>query len=173
MRFSLLVSHTALAFSIVPQALAQRRAGGRYIAGGGIPGAAPYTLVDDYNASNFFDKFFFFFSSADPTNGHVQYRNRSIAQRDGLAFISDRDTVILKPDTTNRYPGPAGNPGRPSVRLESLNAYSHGLFIFDAYHMPFGCGTWPAYWMAGPRFPTTGEIGMHWPQKPLTASADY
>ncbi|KAI5363138.1 putative concanavalin A-like lectin/glucanase domain superfamily [Septoria linicola] len=156
---STFISYTALLSLLIPYSSAQRRAGGRFIAGGGIPGAAPYTLVDDYNASNFFDTFFFF-SSADLTNGHVQYRNRSIAQRDELAFISDRNTVVLKPDTTNSYPGPAGDPGRPSVRLESLNAYSHGLFIFDAYHVPFGCGTWPAYWMAGPRFPTTGEIGV-------------
>lgn len=26
--------------------------------------------------------------------------------------------------------------------------------------MPFGCGTWPAYWLLGPDWPTNGEIDM-------------
>lgn len=138
---------------------AQRRAGGRYIAGGGVPGLAPYQLVDDYNSTNFFDKFFFF-NSPDPTNGYVQYVNKSVALQNGFVNITNRNTMIIKPDTTNVYPRYSGSPGRPSVRLESLNAYFHGLFVYDTTHMPVGCGVWPAYWQGGPRWPYTGEIGQ-------------
>ena len=35
--------------------------------------------------------------------------------------------------------------GRPSVRIASKKAWTHGLFIGDFAHVPAGvCGTWPA-----------------------------
>lgn len=35
--------------------------------------------------------------------------------------------------------------GRPSVRIASKQAFTHGLFIGDFQHTPAGvCGTWPA-----------------------------
>lgn len=35
--------------------------------------------------------------------------------------------------------------GRPSVRIASKRAFTHGLFIGDFEHIPAGiCGTWPA-----------------------------
>ncbi len=30
----------------------------------------------------------------------------------------------------------------------------------DAYHMPTGCGTWPAWWQNGPNWPAGGEIDI-------------
>lgn len=30
----------------------------------------------------------------------------------------------------------------------------------DAYHMPTGCGTWPAWWQNGPNWPEGGEIDI-------------
>ncbi|KAF7196563.1 putative endo-1,3(4)-beta-glucanase [Pseudocercospora fuligena] len=135
----------------------------RYIAGGGVPGSAPYQLVDDYNSTNFFDKFFFF-NSPDPTNGYVQYVNKSVALQNGFVNVSNRGTMIIKPDTTNVYPRYSGSPGRPSVRLESLNAYFHGLFIYDTTHMPVGCGVWPAYWqdvIEGTSLATLNSVSMY------------
>jgi beta-glucanase (GH16 family) len=64
-------------------------------------------------------------------------------------------------DTTHLY-DPYGA-GRPSVRITSNNAYTHGLFVLDVNHMPFGCGTWPAFWTVGPNWPSHGEIGMNEP----------
>ncbi|EME38513.1 glycoside hydrolase family 16 protein, partial [Dothistroma septosporum NZE10] len=126
--------------------------------------AASYQLVDDYNPRvNFFDKFFFY-NDYDPTYGHVKYVNKTVALANGYAHINDAGQAIIKPDTTNLWPpGYADGvfaPGRPSVRVESLNTYTHGLFIFDATHLPAGCGTWPAYWLLGPAWPSNGEIDI-------------
>ena len=30
----------------------------------------------------------------------------------------------------------------------------------DARHMPYGCGTWPAWWSNGPNWPYGGEIDI-------------
>ncbi|KAF2217904.1 glycoside hydrolase family 16 protein, partial [Cercospora zeae-maydis SCOH1-5] len=126
--------------------------------------AAAYRLVDDYAPSGFFDKFTFY-DRYDPTYGHVKYVNRSVALTNGYAYHSTtNNSAVIKPDTINKWPPgnlPNGQflPGRPSVRLESFNTYYHGLFIFDATHVPTGCGTWPAYWLLGPSWPANGEIG--------------
>jgi len=61
-------------------------------------------------------------------------------------------------DTTNDWPN--GGDGRPAVRIVSDNTYTHGLFILDLVHMPWGCGTWPAYWLVGPDWPYNGEIDI-------------
>jgi hypothetical protein len=32
--------------------------------------------------------------------------------------------------------------------------------LMDAWHMPTGCGTWPAWWQNGPNWPYGGEIDI-------------
>jgi hypothetical protein len=34
------------------------------------------------------------------------------------------------------------------------------MVLMDAYHMPTGCGTWPAWWQNGPNWPYGGEIDI-------------
>lgn len=140
---------------------------------GGTPAYDPaaYVLEDDYNVQNFFNMFQFDNVSThsscrsvvsddrqapDPTFGHVQYVNRSIAQSHNLTSVNGK-SVIIKPDITGVYPN--GGPGRPSVRLVSNRTYTHGLFVLKASHMPWGCGVWPAFWTLGPDWPSHGEIG--------------
>jgi hypothetical protein len=58
------------------------------------------------------------------------------------------------------HTGVASKAGRPAVRIESTKTYDSGLIVVDIGHMPGGiCGTWPAFWMVGPNWPNSGEIG--------------
>ncbi|KAI7265585.1 hypothetical protein KC343_g3804, partial [Hortaea werneckii] len=133
----------------------QSVAEGTFYKGGGAPGAAPYQLVDDYQPSIFFSKFNFY-SSYDPTYGHVKYVTKDVAWQNG--YVQEGDQAVMSVDTTNTWP--RGGDGRPATRIISNNAYTYGLFILDLEHMPWGCGTWPAYWLLGPDWATNGEIDI-------------
>lgn len=61
----------------------------------------------------------------------------------------------MRVDTT---PVITGN--RMSVRIQSNSAFTEGLFLLDALHMPVGCGVWPAWWTVGPNWPNGGEIDI-------------
>ena len=89
--------------------------------------------------------------------GIPRYVNESVAITNGYA-TTNNDSVTISVDTTNKWPN--GGPGRPAVRIISDNTYTHGLFVLDLSHMPYGCGTWPAFWLLGPDWPTNGEIGQ-------------
>ena len=99
-----------------------------------------FSLVEDWTANNFFNNFDFF-NAPDPTHGTVEYVDRAIAQQANLVSIGN-NSVILSPDSTTVL----NSGGRKSVRLQSKRKFRGGLFIFDASHMPVGCGTWPAFW---------------------------
>ncbi|KAF2270639.1 tat pathway signal sequence, partial [Lojkania enalia] len=116
-----------------------------------------YSLIRDYNASNFFDEFTFF-TGQDPTGGFVTYVPFDNASATGLIHNST-GIVYLGVDHSNVYS--AGGPGRPSVRLESRLTFTEGLFVLDLSHLPVGCGTWPAFWTVGlGDWPTDGEIDI-------------
>lgn len=117
-------------------------------------GWAQYVLEDDYLADGNFYSLFSFWDTADPTNGFVAYQNQSAAQ-DANLISASATNVQMKVDTENV----ASSAGRASVRITSNKAYDSGLVILDAEHMPVGCGTWPAFWMVGPNWPSKGEIG--------------
>ncbi|KAF7134188.1 hypothetical protein CNMCM5793_005867 [Aspergillus hiratsukae] len=124
------------------------------ILGVSATGMAAYILEDDYRTTSFFDKFSFF-TGSDPTGGFVSYVDRTTAQNAGL--ISTGSSVYMGVDHTNI----ASSSGRPSVRISSTNSYTHSLVILDLAHMPGGiCGTWPAFWMLGPDWPTNGELDI-------------
>ena len=56
----------------------------------------------------------------------------------------------------------SGIGGRQSIRLQSYASWTHGLYVLDLNHMPFGCGTWPAFWSVGfgATWPIDGEIDI-------------
>ncbi|RMZ81172.1 hypothetical protein DV737_g2635, partial [Chaetothyriales sp. CBS 132003] len=92
----------------------------------------------------------------DPTEGYVTYVDQSTASSASLISTSN-NTVYMGVDSTNV----ASGSGRKSVRITSKNSYDTGLVILDLEHMPGSiCGTWPAFWMVGPDWPTTGEIDI-------------
>ncbi|KAB8336654.1 hypothetical protein FH972_020965 [Carpinus fangiana] len=120
------------------------------------PSLATYTLSDEYNSTNFFDKFNFWDTNvnADPTKGFVKYLPRDQAEQAGLISTTGTN-AIMRVDNTS-YP----QDGRASVRVQSNTVYNQGLFLLDLDHMPHGCGTWPAFWMVGPDWPKHGELDI-------------
>lgn len=82
--------------------------------------------------------------------------DESVAVQNGYT-TSNSSGAFISVDTTNVWPN--GGLGRPSVRIISDNTYTHGLFVLNLTHMPWGCGTWPAFWLLGPDWPSNGEIG--------------
>ncbi|OJD36269.1 endo-beta-glucanase [Diplodia corticola] len=124
-----------------------------------IKAAAAYDLAASYTSSNWFDSFTVqALGTADPTGGYVNYLSLADAQSRGLYQIKG-DQVYIGVDSTTVL-DPSGS-GRPSVRIQSNTAFTHGLFILDLAHMPGSiCGSWPAYWMYGPDWPNSGEIDM-------------
>ncbi|XTI89544.1 glycoside hydrolase family 16 protein [Cenococcum geophilum] len=111
-----------------------------------------YTLKDNYTPSSFFSMFNLF-TATDPTN--------ATAASQGL-ISSTASSVYIGVDHSN-----AASSGRSSIRIQSKNLYTHGLFILDFAHMPGSiCGTWPSFWTYGSQqtwpfscsTPVNGEI---------------
>ncbi|KAG8815053.1 hypothetical protein FRC18_001672 [Serendipita sp. 400] len=104
-----------------------------------------------------------FWNYQDPTNGLVEYVDRDTAFRDGLAYITpegranmhvDSKTVLTLQEVMSR------TKLRKSIRIHSKTLYNQGLFILDVAQAPWGCATWPAYWLTGFNWPGDGEIDI-------------
>lgn len=109
---------------------------------------AEYALQSNFSGATFFDNFNFY-NSWDPTLGFVHYVDRGTAQSMGMISSGDSEPAVFGVDDTGVYDREA-NVGRASVRLESVQQWTHGLFIADLAHMPgTACGTWPAMWVLG------------------------
>ncbi|UKZ62921.1 uncharacterized protein TrAtP1_004152 [Trichoderma atroviride] len=117
--------------------------------------AQGYSLSVTYDVSNFFSSFDFF-TDHDPTNGFVEYVDANTANSLNLTSTLT-GSVIMGVDSTETNPAN----GRKSVRVTSQQSFNHGLFIADIAHMPGSvCGAWPAFWMVGPNWPSSGEIDI-------------
>ena len=68
--------------------------------------------------------------------------------------MNSAGNVLIKVETTAKVSG-----NRMSVRVQSNNNFTGGLVLFDAVHMPSGCGTWPAFWSNGAYDPTASYLG--------------
>ncbi|KAI2602855.1 glycoside hydrolase family 16 protein [Hypoxylon sp. NC1633] len=124
--------------------------------------ASGYSLTTHYGGQGLLDSFSFF-TGNDPSNGFVDYQSRDGAVAANLVSVdSDYNSVRLGVDSNSTYT--ASDKGRPSVRLTSPDAFTHGLFIADIYHMPAStCGSWPAFWAFndqdnGNNWPVGGEL---------------
>ncbi|KAG8793925.1 hypothetical protein FRC12_001149 [Ceratobasidium sp. 428] len=102
--------------------------------------------------ADFFDAWTFF-SFPDPTNGTVDYQTLEGSQAANLTEVNSAGNAVLRVDITPQVTG-----NRKSVRLNSNLMINGGLVILDAVHMPYGCGTWPAFW-------TTNNGTDQWPRK--------
>ncbi|CUA68744.1 putative endo-1,3(4)-beta-glucanase ACLA_073210 [Rhizoctonia solani] len=117
--------------------------------------SSTWKLQQTMAGSNFFDQWDFW-TAADPTNGAVDYQSRENAQANGLIEINSAGNAIMRIENTTQVTG-----NRKSVRISSQYIMNGGLAILDAVHMPYGCGTWPAWWTSDvPNWPTNGEIDI-------------
>ncbi|ORY17445.1 hypothetical protein BCR34DRAFT_38423 [Clohesyomyces aquaticus] len=122
--------------------------------------ATNYQLGDKYEGKSFLDGFNFF-TANDPTNGYVDYVDRTTAASKKMVSMIGTDNYIGVDYSTPLKLG-VGPRGRASVRIETAKNYNHGLFVVDLKHMPGGiCGTWPAFWSLGSgEWPKHGEIDI-------------
>jgi len=123
-----------------------------------------WTLSRTYTGSDFINDFSFF-TGSDPTGSSTDpsaaaYMSQSAAQSQGLAWVNSQGHFGLSVDSTHTY---SGSSKRPSVRISSKQSIDYGLLILDAVHLPYGKGTWPAFWLVGAdgNWPYSGEIDIY------------
>ncbi|KAG8795235.1 hypothetical protein FRC12_016876 [Ceratobasidium sp. 428] len=106
--------------------------------------------------AEFFDAWTFW-SHPDLTGGAIDYQTLEGAQAVGLIGVNDAGNAVMRLETTSQVTG-----NRKSVRINSNYTINGGLVILDAVHMPYGCGTWPAFWTtnSGSDWPANGEIDI-------------
>jgi len=99
--------------------------------------SSPWKAVQNYSGQTFFNGWDFF-TTADPTNGNVQYVDQATAQSAGLLEINSNGNAVMRVETT-----PQVQSNRKSVRITTQATFNGGLVVMDAVHMPTGCATWP------------------------------
>jgi len=124
----------------------------------GPPPNSSYTLVQNYSPDGFVSgSDWDFFTAHDPTNGFVTYVDRNTAANAGILKIgtsgSGQRYAFLGSGSTGSAP--------ISIRVASKRTFSGGLVLWDALHIPTGCGTWPAFWSTSDNgWPQFGEIDV-------------
>lgn len=114
--------------------------------------------MEQWQGRHFLD-YFNFHVGSDPTNGFVNYLDKSAAEQAGLVKYTDSGSIHLGVDHTTRLS--TSGPGRNSVRIGTKKYYGQSLIVADIAHMPGSiCGTWPAFWSVGQNWPTDGEIDI-------------
>eukprot|EP00915_Cephaloidophora_sp_WS-2016_P005296 GHVH01007009.1.p1 GENE.GHVH01007009.1~~GHVH01007009.1.p1 ORF type:complete len:610 (-),score=64.80 GHVH01007009.1:62-1891(-) len=126
---------------------------------GAIRPAQPgeYGVINDFRGQDFLDQSQFTWETFnDPTRGYVDYISLTEARQRGMVEVTGNNRTILRSDSTMVGSGR----GRKSIRLSSRRTWEEGLIIWRIYHMPAGCGNWPALWTVGPNWPNNGEIDV-------------
>ncbi|POY70487.1 hypothetical protein BMF94_6555 [Rhodotorula taiwanensis] len=119
------------------------------------PAEAGYTLQTLYQGESFFEGWTFWGNRDNLTNGAVYYVGANEAARQTVAYTNPAGNVILKADNSSKL---ATGALRNSVRITTQAAYDIGsLFVMDAYHVPYGCAVWPAFWTHARSWPSGGE----------------
>ncbi|GAA6025923.1 hypothetical protein JCM8202_005786 [Rhodotorula sphaerocarpa] len=116
---------------------------------------AAYSLQTLHQGKSFFDGWNFWGNRDNLTNGAVYYVGENDSARQSVAYLNEAGNVILKADNSSSL---AYGGLRNSVRITTDAAYDIGsLFVMDAYHVPFGCAVWPAFWTHARSWPSGGE----------------
>ncbi|KAH8675265.1 concanavalin A-like lectin/glucanase domain-containing protein [Xylariales sp. PMI_506] len=147
------------------RSLATAIAGTALLARSAAASEITYEKHISFTSENFFNKFQFMVSykswndTWDPTGGYVDYVTPEKVA--ALELVNtDNDKIYLGVDYTNVVADSAT--GRASVRLESIDKYSQGLYIFSLSHLPEPVdGAWPAIWTYGAEWPNGGDIDLY------------
>lgn len=148
--------------------------------------SSAWSQYDTISGQNFFDSFVFIDRWDNTTHSAAYFVNQTTAQELSLAYVDENARAIIAVDTSVDIPAdvmPAvllnttdgtfkynQTALRKSIRLESIERHEAGtLVIADFQHVPFGCASWPAFWMSGPDWPNDGEIDIFegWNDNPL------
>lgn len=114
--------------------------------------------METWQGEDFFE-YFNFYTGADPTNGWVNYLDQHSAESSGLVKVTEKGTVYIGVDHQKTLS--PSDKGRDSVRVGTHKYYGQSLVIADIAHMPGNaCGSWPAFWTVGQRWPEDGEIDI-------------
>ncbi|KIM83377.1 glycoside hydrolase family 16 protein [Piloderma croceum F 1598] len=119
---------------------------------------ARFRIADTFKGRDFFDGFNWE-TLDDPTDGRVNFVDKSTAMKSNLSFAS-ADKFIMRADHA-KVVSPDDR-GRDSVRITSQKAWDDSTIVLDLSHMPEGCATWPAFWtlsQQGP-WPHGGEVDV-------------
>ncbi|KAH6908023.1 glycoside hydrolase family 16 protein [Coprinopsis sp. MPI-PUGE-AT-0042] len=115
-------------------------------------GGATYSIAENISGNGFYNSFDWQ-NIADP-NARTSSTSRNL----GLTSVNG-NRFTMRADYTTRLS--SGGAGRNSVRIKSKRKYSRSVAVFDVYHMPEGCGTWPAIWSTEEDgWPRGGEIDI-------------
>ncbi|KAA1085208.1 hypothetical protein PGTUg99_005315 [Puccinia graminis f. sp. tritici] len=146
----------------------------------GAPGQ-PQTSIWSHSQTisgfTFFDSWAFINRWDNTTHSAAYYVGKEQAEREMLAYVDENARAIIAVDTkkdisNDTMPAVFLNTTtgvfkynqtalRNSIRLESLERYDPGtLVIADFHHTPYGCASWPAFWMHGENWPQNGEIDI-------------
>lgn len=104
------------------------------------PATSQLTLshLHTHRGLDFFNRAFTLYEGFDPTFGYVDYVSLAVAEQHGLINLTEvGDTGVARwgVDTTGVL-DPNANLGRMSVRLQSVETYTHGLWVLDLAHLP-------------------------------------
>ncbi|POV99540.1 hypothetical protein PSTT_13717 [Puccinia striiformis] len=164
----------------VPNPLARRKLSNGSpgpVNAGRVPQTSVWSHYDTISGFNFFDSFTFINRWDNTTHSAAYYVSKAEAQKLSLAYVDQNARAIIAVDTTKDISAdvmPAvflntttgtfkynRTALRSSVRLESLERYDAGtMVIADFQHTPYGCASWPAFWMHGEDWPNGGEIDI-------------
>ncbi|KAJ6543759.1 glycoside hydrolase family 16 protein [Mycena vulgaris] len=92
---------------------------------------------------------FDFEAISDPTHGRAILQSLTYASLNTFVLRADSKTVISD----------SSNTGRNCVRIQSKNAYTTHVAVFDIVHMPEGCWSL-ASWENGPNWPNDGKVNI-------------
>ncbi|KAJ4470245.1 concanavalin A-like lectin/glucanase domain-containing protein [Lentinula aciculospora] len=122
-----------------------------------LPSTAIYTPLREYAGDSFFSGWDYYGNVDNTTLGNVTYVNQSTGVSQSLTYVdSITGHAIIRVDNFTNIPN-ASIVNRNSVKITTKEAYPVGsLVIIDAWHIPYGCSVWPAFWTLG--------INLEWPQ---------